>query len=213
MNDKKTNMTKDTSSKRTRNTKQRVGSEQSATRALILNATEKLMLNEGYASVSSRRVAKEIEVKPSLIHYYFPTTDDLLLAVFRRAVEETVEKQDDAFATDTPLNKLWNNFLDPDRTAIALEFMALANHREAIKKEIADYTQRTRQRRAELLAKAYDFDLKNSDQLSPAGLNVLLLSVARTLVMEHSLGISTGHEDVKVYIEALIKRLESTPPN
>jgi AcrR family transcriptional regulator len=148
-----------------------------------------------------------------LIHYYFPTTDDLLLAVFRRAVEETVEKQDDAFATDTPLNKLWNNFLDPDRTAIALEFMALANHREAIKKEIADYTQRTRQRRAELLAKAYDFDPKNSDQLSPAGLNVLLLSVARTLVMEHSLGISRGHEDVKVYIEALIKRLESTPPN
>ncbi len=204
-------MTKDTASKRNRTTKQRIGSEQSATRALILDATERLMLNEGYAAVSSRRVAKEIDVKPSLIHYYFPTTDDLLLAVFRRAVEDTVDKQDDAFTTSAPLNNLWNNFLDPERTALALEFMALANHRQVIKQEIASYTQRTRQRRAELLGHMYNVDPQSSEQLTPAGLNLLLLSVARTLVMEESLGISTGHDDVKAYIKALINRLQSDP--
>lgn len=202
-------MTKDTTSKRSKPNKQRIGSEQSATRVLILDATERLMLEEGYAAVSSRRVAKQIDVKPSLIHYYFPTTDDLLLAVFRRAVEETVDKQDDAFTTDSPLKKLWNNFLNPERTALALEFMALANHRDVIKNEIASYTHRTRQRRAELLSQSCNNAHENTEQLTPAALNVLLLSVARTLVMEQGLGISTGHEDVKIYIQSLIDQLEN----
>lgn len=45
------------------------------------------MISEGYASVTSRRVAKELDIKPSLVHYYFPTTDDLLLAVWLRSIE------------------------------------------------------------------------------------------------------------------------------
>ncbi|GAB3102309.1 TetR/AcrR family transcriptional regulator [Aestuariicella hydrocarbonica] len=189
--------------------RQRVGSEQSATRALILDATERLMLESGYAAVSSRRVAKSIDVKPSLIHYYFPTTDDLFLAVFRRAVEATVEKQDGAFKSSLPLGSLWANFLDPDRTAIAMEFMALASHREAIKREIASYTQHTRQRRAKLLEATLNHEAAAKESLTPAGLNLLLLAVARTLVMEESLGITAGHEDVKSYISALIDRVQN----
>ena len=49
-------------------------------RAIILDTTEKLMLEEGYAAISTRRVAKEAGLKPPLVHYYFPTTDDLFLA-------------------------------------------------------------------------------------------------------------------------------------
>ena len=47
----------------------RVGNETSATRARpLLDATEQVMLAEGYAAVTSRRVAKETGVTPALVH-------------------------------------------------------------------------------------------------------------------------------------------------
>ena len=49
----------------------------SATRALLIDATIQIMLEEGYAAATSRRVAAKAGVKPALVHYYFPTMDEL----------------------------------------------------------------------------------------------------------------------------------------
>ena len=56
-------------------------------RGALLDAAEQLMLEEGYAAVTSRRVAAQAGLKPQLVHYYFRTMDDLFLAVFRRRAE------------------------------------------------------------------------------------------------------------------------------
>ena len=62
----------------------RLGASDSDTRARLLDAAEQLMLREGYAAVSSRRVAAEAGIKPQLVHYYFRTMDDLFLETYRR---------------------------------------------------------------------------------------------------------------------------------
>ena len=59
----------------------RMGTETSETRFLLLDITEQVMLQDGYAAVSSRRVAKDAGVAPALVHYYFGTLDDLFVAV------------------------------------------------------------------------------------------------------------------------------------
>ena len=51
--------------KRTR----RTGAQESERRSGILDATEYLMLAEGYAAVSTRRVAKQLGLAAGLIHY------------------------------------------------------------------------------------------------------------------------------------------------
>lgn len=191
--------------------KRRVGSEQAETRALILNLTEKLMLDEGYGAVTTRRVAKEVDIRPSLVHYYFPTTDDLFLALYRRVVDEEIERQDEPQSKKS-LKKYWNSYRNKNRTALAMEFMALGNHRKAIKQEIADYTERTRKRRAEALAKMIDMKSIEPAGCSAAGLSVLLISVARTLVIEEGLGISCGHKDAKAFVEWWLERLELPQP-
>src|SRR3954452_21680260 len=61
----------------------RTGSKDSATRAVLLDAAERLLLSEGYAAVTSRRVSAEAGVKPPLVHYYFRTMDDLFVALYR----------------------------------------------------------------------------------------------------------------------------------
>ena len=60
-------------------TTRRMGTETSETRFRLLDITERVMIEDGYASVSSRRVAKDAGVTPALVHYYFATIDDLFL--------------------------------------------------------------------------------------------------------------------------------------
>jgi AcrR family transcriptional regulator len=50
------------------------------TRAEILAAARRLFAEEGYESISMRRIAAEAGVDPSLIHHYFGSKDDLFLA-------------------------------------------------------------------------------------------------------------------------------------
>src|SRR5271154_1826428 len=85
----------------------RIGSEDSKTRVQLLDAAEQLLLDQGYAAVTSRRVAAMAGLKPQLVHYYFRTMDDLFLEVFRRRADENVERSQRAVTADGSLRTLW----------------------------------------------------------------------------------------------------------
>ena len=68
-------------------------------RTRLLDVTEEIMLREGYAAVSSRSVAAKAGIQPPLVHYYFPTIDDLFVAVLRRRAERNVERMAAALAS------------------------------------------------------------------------------------------------------------------
>jgi len=55
-------------------------------RGALLDAAESLMLEEGYAAVTTRRVATRAGVNNGLIHYYFGTMDSMFVDLFRRSV-------------------------------------------------------------------------------------------------------------------------------
>src|SRR5277367_6720993 len=71
----------------------RIGAPDAKNRGVLLDAAEQLMFQEGYAAVTSRRVAEKAALKPQLVHYYFRTMDDLFLAAFRRRAEEGLQAQ------------------------------------------------------------------------------------------------------------------------
>ena len=54
-----------------------------ATRVALIEASAQIMVDDGYAAATSRRVAAKAGVKPALMHYYFPSMDDLFVAVLR----------------------------------------------------------------------------------------------------------------------------------
>jgi TetR/AcrR family transcriptional regulator len=62
----------------------RIGAPDAKNRGVLLDAAEQLMLEDGYAAVTSRRLAVRAGLKPQLVHYYFRTMDDLFLEVFPR---------------------------------------------------------------------------------------------------------------------------------
>jgi AcrR family transcriptional regulator len=190
----------------------RIGAESSATRALILAATEALMREEGYGGVSTRRVAARAGLKPSLVHYYFPTTDDLLLALFHMGADQSDEMIDDALASDDPLRALWDFFADPSRTAMALEFMALANHRKTLQAEMAEHSERMRVKQVAALEQLLGERLAGPDGCPPAGLSLVLAGIGRALVMEGGLGVTGGHAEAVDYVRQWLDRLAPPAP-
>ena len=75
------------------------------------------------------------------MHYYFPSMDDLFLAVLRDGAETNLVRQREALADDEPLHALWK-LNNAHGARLLMEFMALANHRKAIRSEIAGYAER-----------------------------------------------------------------------
>lgn len=94
-------------------------------------SAEHLMVDGGYASVSTRRVTSQASIKPALVHYYyFKTTDNLLLGVFDRAAMKRRVRIGKELASDAPLQALWKFASDLPLSALMAEFNAAANHRK-----------------------------------------------------------------------------------
>ncbi len=192
----------------------RIGAPDAKNRAVLLDAAEQLMLEEGYAAVTSRRVAERAALKPQLVHYYFRTMDDLFLAAFRRRAEQGLEVQAMVLQAPQPLWALWRFSTDPAATAITMEFIALANHRKALKAEIALYAERFREEQRKALTTIlarYDKDGRDPVKLPPLVWAVLMTSVSRVLVLEQALDMSAGHRETVEIVESYLRHIEGDP--
>ena len=151
----------------------RIGAPDAKNRSVLLDAAEQLMLEEGYAAVTSRRVAEKAALKPQLVHYYFRTMDDLFLEV--------------------------------------MEFIALANHRKALKAEIAYYAERFRDEQRKALSTVLERYGVDPAKFPPLVWSVLMTSVSRVLVIEQALDMSAGHSETIEIVESYLRHLEGDP--
>jgi AcrR family transcriptional regulator len=182
------------------------GSKGSAKRTLLLDTTQQLMLEEGYAAVSTRRVALKAGIKPPLVHYYFPTTDDLLLAVYERAAQGTHERTMEALTSPRPLEALFNLSKDRALTALGMELIALATHRKVIRDAIIRTAEAERAAQADALAQNLGPALGHAVG-GPMGLIVLITGISRMLVMEEVTGVTAGHAESRAIVEWLLDRV------
>ena len=186
----------------------RIGAEDSATRDALLDAALRLLVEEGYASVTSRKVAGRADLKPQLVHYYFRTMDDLFLALVRRGAAQNLERQARALESDQPLRALWELATDPAGTIFTTELFALANHRKAIRAELAQHAEAYRAMQREVLADLFaGYGVKLGD-VPPVVLAVFLTGLSQILVLEETLGMSAGHEELRATVEAWLARYE-----
>lgn len=190
----------------------RIGAPDAKNRGVLIDAAEQLLLEEGYAAVTSRRVAERAGLKPQLVHYYFRTMEDLFLEVFRRTAEAGLRVLTTALESPQPLWALWRFSTQPEATRLTMEFMGLANHRKALRAEIVYYAERFREEQKRAITAAlrrYDVDVSD---VPPVVWTVFATSVSQALVVERALGMSTGHAETYAYCERWLRRLEGEPP-
>jgi AcrR family transcriptional regulator len=73
------------------------------TRTLILDAARSRLLADGYAGLSTRKVAEAAGVPLSQLHYYFGSKQGLILALFQQENRRRLDRQRRLYAEDTPL--------------------------------------------------------------------------------------------------------------
>jgi AcrR family transcriptional regulator len=177
-------------------------------RSALLDAAERLMLEQGYAAVSARRVAAQVGVNAALVYYYFANMDELLIALFRRGADTSLEAQAKVLASPQPLWGLWDLTHHQTSTKLTLEFIALANHRKSIRAEIASYQRKFRGMQLDTMStvlEGYGIDPKRW----PAGPIILTMwGVSQYLLIEQAFDIETAHAETVALIEELITALE-----
>ena len=184
----------------------------SVTRTALLDAAAAVMLEEGYAAVTTRRLAQRAGVNNGLVSYYFGTMDSLFIELFRRGAERSLGRLRQALRSPQPLWALWELTHDFTGNALTMEFIALANHRKAIRAEIAEYSRTFRALQLEALSgviKGYGVD---PQRWPPASLILAMAAASRFLHIEAGFDVSIGHAELIAVIEREIAALEGPRP-
>lgn len=182
-------------------TARKVPDRDAGARSRLLEATARIMREEGYAAATSRRVAAEAGVKQALVYYYFPTMDDLFVEVLRAGAEVALDRMRALLTDDDPLRALWLLNSDSAMTTLNAEFMALANHRKAIGAELRAYAERVRDietAAVTMVLRASGVDL---EAYPPVAISMLIAQTARSLCNEGAVGVTQGHEELRAFVE------------
>ncbi|WP_280827352.1 helix-turn-helix domain-containing protein [Mycobacterium sp. OTB74] len=175
----------------------------------LIEATAKVMREEGYAAATSRRVATEAGVKQALVYYYFPTMDDLFVEVLRVGAESALERMRAALTDEDPLAALWQINSDSHATVLNTEFMALANHRKAIRNELKSFAERVRDIEAAAVTVAFRANGVDLVEFPPVVISMVIAQIARSLGNEEAVGVTAGHAELRAFIE---RRLAALTP-
>src|ERR671934_2559494 len=115
----------------------------SAAEEALLDAAERLLVEVGYAGITTRRLAEEAGVNHGLVHYYFGSNENLLVRALERFTERLIERQRELYAADTPFIEKWRTairyLLSEDVTyeKAWLELQALAWNEPELRERLA----------------------------------------------------------------------------
>ena len=112
----------------------------------IVRAALRLILKNGYNSVTLADIAEQVGVSKGLISYYFPKKDDVFVAVLEQIVERLTTDFQSFYSADAPaaekLKMIFLNLFGNEKRArryytVVIDYMA-----QAIRdRQVQDYTQ------------------------------------------------------------------------
>jgi AcrR family transcriptional regulator len=167
-------------------------------KALLIEAAAGIINSEGYAALSARSLAEKVGLRRQIVHYYFRTMDDLLLAVIRHYGEEGLSRFSQAFESQDPLRVIWEMRADTSSTTFA--FMAMATHSPVIRAELRRYLEAFRKLQVQAVTKHMaSAGIKGT--LPPEAAVIIVQSVSQALAAETALGTKVGHDTARTAIE------------
>ncbi len=185
----------------------RMGVEGSQQRGRFIDAAEALLQDEGLLGLTARQVAAKAGLKTQLLYYYFRTMDDLILALVRRVNERRLQRFHEVMASPNPLRGMWELNTDASGAVMSSELSSMASHREAIRAEIVQFAQQFRVLQIEAVTSR--LAERQGVQRSAAGMVMIAIALARTIVTESALGLTEGHKEALAIVEHMLELLDA----
>jgi AcrR family transcriptional regulator len=186
----------------------RLGAESSATRSTLMDAVEAVMREDGYGALTARSVAARASLKHQLVYYYFQTLDDLLIAAYERHIARYLARIEKALQSERPLHAFWKVHADPVDATLNTEFLAMANHNEAIRTRTIEFGEQVRRLGPDRLGNALRVPDAGKGVVNPFAVTMAITSIGSILGLETAIGISGGHAETRALIEWCIDQLE-----
>jgi AcrR family transcriptional regulator len=183
----------------------------SAAEDALLDAAERLLVDVGYAKITTRRLAEEAGVNHGLVHYYFGSIENVLLRVLERFTAELTARQRALYAADVPFLEKWRQamrYLVSDDVAyekIWLELQALAWDRPELREAVARVNDEWRAVLTEALAEPHE---RYGIEMPLEALVSLVMTFNEGVILERLAGIDTGHAELLEWIDRWIERKE-----
>jgi AcrR family transcriptional regulator len=172
-----------------------MGAPGSANWHAMLDGAESVLREEGYAALTSRRLAECIGVKQRLVYYYFQTMDDLIVETFDRLAVRELERLREAASSKRPLREIWEVCIHTSDARMIAEFMALANRIKKLRTEVIRFIEESRAIQVSALTAALKRKSRHN-RIPAAALAMLATSVALSLTREAELGVTIGHREI-----------------
>ena len=178
----------------------------------FLDAAERLLVEIGYAAITTRRLAREAGANQGLVHYYFGSMENLLVRVLERFTERLIVRQRAMYAADQPFLEKWRQamgYLDEDFASgyqkVWYELQAMAWNKPELRERIAHVTVEWR----EVLEEAFEQARREHGIEMPVGaLAVLVAAFNQGLILERLSGIDSGHRELLDWIDAWLEESE-----
>ena len=181
----------------------------------LMDAAERLLVSDGYARISTRRVAQEAGVNHGLVHYYFGSMEELFVQVLERFTERLVTRQRAMYAAEVPFIEKWRTawrFHEEDLAAgypkIWHELQAMAWNEPSLKERLQRVNREWRAVLREAFARAYEEYGLEADQQQLDGVVAMVMMIGQCAQAERLLGVSDGHAEMLAWIDGWLQSLE-----
>jgi AcrR family transcriptional regulator len=181
----------------------------------FLDAAERLLVREGAAGISTRRLATEAEQNHGLVHYYFGSVDELLLQTLERFTNRVLERQRAMYEAEMPFVEKWRTamgFIEEDLASgypkVLAELEALAWNRPEMRDRLNRVNDRWRSLLRDAVSEAIEeYDLDDS-VFSAEALAALVMQFNMGLLFERLLEFDRGHAELLAMIDGWLTSLE-----
>jgi AcrR family transcriptional regulator len=181
----------------------------SAAEDALLDAAERLLVDVGYAGITTRRLAEEAGINHGLVHYYFGSNENVLLRALERFTERLIERQRELYASDVPFIEKWRTamryLLSEDATyeKVWLELQALGWNHPELRGRLARVNAEWRA----VLTEAFAEPHRELGIEMPLDALVSLVITFNVGIMVERLGdIETGHRELLDWIDRWLSR-------
>jgi AcrR family transcriptional regulator len=184
----------------------------SAADEALLDAAERLLVEVGYAGITTRRVAEEAGVNHGLVHYYFGSMENLLVQVLERFTERLIARQRTMYeAPEVPFLEKWRSAMrflvgnDVEYEKIWLELQALAWNHPELRERVARVNAEWRQ----VLTEAFEEPRRHHGIDMPLGALVsLVMTFNEGVILERAHGITAGHRELLAWVDGWLEGKE-----
>jgi AcrR family transcriptional regulator len=181
----------------------------------FLDAAEQLLIEVGYAGVTTRRLAAEAGLNPGLVHYYFGSLDEVLVQALERFTARLIERQRAMYEAEVPFRAKWRTamrYIEEDLAAgypkIWLELQALGWNRPEIRERVARVNAEWREVLTAAFAKAADEYGLAPEEFPVDAMVSLVMMFNQGLELERLSGITEGHGELLGWIDRWLESME-----